>query len=184
MEISDNAITKSTLLHRDLRVKSSELPEISENISISKLSPEFKKHLKNNAFKIISLPPNSRIEIKHENDASELIIANPDFTLSFLFTKFRYEWENGIEPSHPEVKEIDLEDLASKFAHVPLLVHYQATFNFPETNFELFKNFYDFSQTIKKILERDWDYEKFKAKLPDPLFYKINHKINKLLRSS
>ncbi len=166
--------------------KSNDLPKPpQEAVVLNSLNYEFDYYLNKN-FNSLIFPPETEIFIEYHSDSrsSSLILYNPDFTLNFLFSNQPYRWGAGIERTHPEFiddSSDDVKALYENFAHLPFYINYAATFNFPETNFDLFKDYYNFSLIIRKILKRDWDFNNFLKKLPHSIHYQNKYKLDKIL---
>ena len=52
---------------------------------------------------------------------------------------------------------------------------FKASFSFPEEDIELFNDYYHYANTIKDLLENDWDYDRFLEGLPHYKLYTINY---------
>jgi len=156
------------------------------------LSFNLKDYLTKLILRNFLLPLNTKIEIAIDDTGlmSYLNILNNDFQFKFQFMRDKYAWGSGIETSHPQISyllETDTNfniNIYETYAHVPLLCQFQATFNFPESIFSLFDQYYKIALNLRRIIERDWNYESFISKLPSALLFSIDYKLKKMLNQN
>lgn len=165
------------------------LPNLSKNSIISTLSLNLKEYLSHLDFRNFFIPSktNMSIEVNREERFSKVIFDNIDFLFEISFACKPYAWGSGIEKTHPQVNMLsennpDFDSYShNKYAHVPLMVMFKANFNFPESNFDMFTKYYNYALNIKNILEKDWNYNYFKERLPHSIHYENKYKIDRIL---
>ena len=61
------------------------------------------------------------------------------------------------------------------------LGYFNAKFNLPEKDFELYREYYEYAKSLRRIIEKDWDLDKHIGKLPPRILYSIEIKVDKIL---
>lgn len=187
IELQGNNISKTYLKVPKKKIYVKDLPNINKIPTISSLSIDFFDYLNRTTFRDFYIPPNTNLEIKYKKEysLSNLIFKNEDFVFDFSLSSC--QWGAGIESSHPQISSLSENDISlnqkiyEDFAHIQINCTFSVQFKFPEKNFDLFNKYYQYVKTIKKILQNEWDYDKFIEKLPNTLHYSIEHKLNQIL---
>ncbi len=189
IKLNKDNIQTSNNIGNGIRITNDKIPGIPKNSKLLKLSINLKDYLNRIILNNFFLPINTKIEISIDDTGlmSNLNILNNDFQFIFHFMRHKYAWGSGIEPSHPQINNLletetnfDI-NIYETYAHVPLLCYFQAIFNFPESNFSLFDQYYKMALNLRRIIEHDWNYESFVSKLPSSLLYSIDYKLKKIL---
>lgn len=167
-----------------------ELPLPPKYSIVESLGWNFQEVLKSVGFPDFHLPQNCDLEIQFNKDNGKnvlLSLKHGDFHFSFVFK--RSSMGGGFPFAHP-LRAILMVDKSSEvrdkihnlFQFTGIDCEFQATFNFPEEDVELFNEYYHYAKTIKGILENDWDFSHFIKQLPHSKLYIIEDKLDDILR--
>lgn len=178
-----------------------------KRITINELTPPLDKStnptqswdfislLKNSTFSTIGLPKKTEITVEFLNSTSFLNLHHPDFNFDIYFSGSSagpglYRGHPFHENTHP-MNEIIYpvshdtwsrhHKLSGLFRYVELECVFNATFEFPENDFESFQYYYNFGENLQNILKNDWDFGTFSQKYPSPEIYSIDNKLTEVL---
>lgn len=165
------------------------IPSPPSESLLSSLSWDFRDILREAGIFDFWMPVGTVINIDYEDDGqkAELSLVHKDFHfgITFAFSSMCA----GLHSMHPQKGErMDPDPSAGQnemfhlYQSIEMESQFNASFNFPEEDVELFNEYYKFAQTIKDHLERDWDYDRFLSKLPHYRIYSIDHKLNDILK--
>lgn len=141
-----------------------EIPDPVENSILNKLSVNLTDYLKETwLFREFYIPPDMKISV----DKSLLSFQHSDFLFKFVI----------------QLIEISSSGGPNGYISIAIDCFYEVKFNLPETNFELFGDYYLFALSIKEIIKRDLDYDSFLEKNSSKIIESMNKKLDRLLTS-
>jgi len=143
-----------------------------------------------------TVPLDTELLIRYEDNLfpkAKLILSHKDFKFEFIFTCSPSAVQPGISHGHPAWAIIEnrlktgaaiYEDkLYKSFQSIEIDCTFNASFTFPEEDIKLFEKYYSYAETIREILDNDWNYDQFISKLPPNKLYAIENKIDTLLNT-
>ena len=141
-----------------------DIPNPIENSILNQLSINFRDYLKKSwLFHEFYIPPDMKISV----DKSLLSFQNSDFLFKFT------------------IQLIDTSSVGDPEGNISITLDcfYEVKFNLPETNFELFNDYYRFALSMKEIIKRDMDHDSFLEKKSPKILESMNKKLDRLLTS-
>ena len=165
-----------------------QLPKPDSNSILSQLSWDFSSVLEEYMHRSICIPNRTKIKILSGNRyLSKLLLTHNEFTfeIDFQFSST----SPGIYSAHPfhDAYENSMcnfngkEDSHQKFQYIDFDGNFEARFEFPEQNPDSFNNYYRLANTIKEMLQDEWDFDTFVKALPSREIYSIDSKLNDIL---
>lgn len=148
----------------------------------------------------LSVPKQTSVQIiknmqsHNPDDSVKVLFKHPSFQFEFIFTCSSIN--HGIAHAHPHWAIImdDVEsrnkksfydfyehDLYKNYQSVTFECSFNASFEFPEKDIDLFDKYYHYAQTIKDILKYDWNYDFFLDSMPDYKTHTLESKIDRVL---
>lgn len=141
-----------------------DIPDPIEKSILNQLSLNIRDYLKETwLFGEFYIPPGMKISI----DKSFLTFQHSEFQFKFAI----------------QVTETSSAGGPEGYLSITLDCFYEANFNLPETNFEIFADYYQFALSIKEIIKKDLDYDSFLEKNAFKLLESMNKKLDRLLTS-
>ena len=157
-----------------------ELPKVQKNSLIASLSKDFSLIFGLMGVQEFYVPENTELQIHlDEGRKSVLSLKHNDFSIDIVFNRFRAGL--GLHPTHP-LKEAFQDKDRESFQHIEMNCTYSASFNYPEEDIELFNEYYHYANSIKDLLENDFNYDNFIKTLPNSILYTINNKLDNISR--
>jgi len=164
------------------------LPDLPKDSLLSSFSIDIKKILKEIHVPHFFVPLNMELNILKNKETAryEIIMKHSDF--KFIIS-FNHDLMGiGLDHLHPRRANYlnqylyeGKKNVNDLFEHIQLNCEFKAEFKFPESNPDLFDNYYHYANTIKDILINEWDYQEFIKKLPHHLLYSIDSKLKDIL---
>lgn len=152
------------------------------------LSWDFKKILKELFPDPICLPQNTTIEIKYSNqgNSASIIMTHADFRIEILTGMLSggaglhqkgttYEI---LSERHPESHH---QYAMANFLYYDAAGYINAKFNFPEFDMREFKEYLNYYQSLKSLLDYHWNYQVARSKYPGKEILVIDDKLNEVL---
>ena len=159
-----------------------ELPKTQTNSLIGSLSTNFSLAFSLMGVQEFYVPENTELQIHLDGGRkSVLSLKNKDFSIDISFTKFMAGI--GLHRTHPRKEAFQDKD-RELFQHIEMNCTYSASFNYPEKDIELFNEYYHYANSIKDLLENDFNYDNFIKTLPNSILYTINNKLDNISRFS
>jgi hypothetical protein len=165
-----------------------EFPKPDKNSILSQLSWDFSLVLKDIIFHSICMPEGTKIKILSENKgySSKLQLSHDEFNLEIDF-QFS-STSPGLYPAHPYrnlyFKSINNrlheENSHQLFQYIDFDGTYEARFEYPEQNIDSFNDYYHLANSIKEMLQSEWDYDTFSKELPSREIYSIDSKLDSI----
>lgn len=157
-----------------------DLPKPQENSVLGNLTKDFKDYFDIWIFHDFFIPPATEIVtgngfLKLENDDFEFIFSFPSFGGGAGMRNYQVV--------DPLGTDFDGKNAYADCFHATFSGYFNAKFNLPEKNFELYRAYYQYAKTLRAIIEKDWDLDKFTEKLPQRILFSIENKVDKLLDS-
>lgn len=141
-----------------------DIPDPIEKSILNQLSLNIRDYLKETwLFSEFYIPPGMKISI----DKSLLTFQHSEFQFKFAVQVTQTSSAGG----------------PGGYISITLDCFYEANFNLPETNFEIFADYYQFALSIKEIIKKDFDYDSFLEKNAFKLLESMNKKLDRLLTS-
>jgi hypothetical protein len=163
-----------------------DIPKPNKNSILSQLTWDFSLVLHHIIFQPIYLPDGTTIEIRSENKgySSKLLFTHSEFnfTITFNFSST----SPGLYSSHPyailQSEQISSDDSNPRkyFQYIDIDGRFDASFEYPEHNIDSFKDYYHLANSIKEILQNEWDFDNFSQELPPKEFYSIEAKLENI----
>ncbi len=155
-----------------------DLPKLNENSILGKLTKRFKEYFDIWTFRDFFIPPKTKIL----TGKGFLKLQNDDFVFKFSFPSF----SGGAGTSEYQIVDPLSTDFNDKNAyadcfHATFSGYFNAKFNLPEKNFELYREYSQYAKTLREIIEKDWDLDKFIEKLPQRILFSIENKVDRIL---
>lgn len=182
-----NGQSRSSAISIDVpkkRILINELPDPSNDSLLSSLSIDIKKILEKMSFSHFFVPLNMDLNILKDDEIAcyKIMMKHDDF--KFIIS-FNFDMGGiGLDHLHPRKATYlnqylyeGKENINDLFENIQLDCEFKTEFKFPESNPDLFDEYYHYAKTIKDILINEWDYQKFIKKLPHYLLYSIDSKL-------
>lgn len=156
-----------------------DLLSLPEDSVLNHLSKKFANLFDIWMFRDFFIPPKTKINLGKDS----LIFDNDDFKISIYF----HGISGGAGIADPQIaydRGINYENqlkIQEDFFNIAKSGILNAEFYFPETNFELYREYVNFAKNIKKIIENEWDHETFLSTLPGRISYDMDVKLDKIL---
>lgn len=172
------------------RITAERIPLAPEDWFLASSSCDMRDILRRSGPVEFCLPANSNVSVQQGESkfSVQLCIENPDFRVVIRFNLAT--WGCGLNSRHPLAGASFLtslsepgnvhRDFTDSFYSVDLDACLEASFSFPDRDVELFEEYEKFVQTIKDILECEWDFDRFVSNLPDPVIYAIQEKVDRM----
>lgn len=175
--IVDKEIEKEKIDIREIKVPNNSL--------ISNLSIDFQKlPIKSD----ITVPKNTSIKVdfeQKEDFKKSYLKIEKRKAFSFVFEFVEQIWSFGAY-YHPQAAKYYRVDRQKKqveksIASVVLKMNFKGNFTFPDIKDPYFIDYYNYGKSIIEMLEKDWDWDKFRETLPQSQFYVIEAKIDEII---
>ena len=155
-----------------------DLPKLSDKSILGKLSQKFTEFFDIWTFKDFFIPPETDIIAGN----GFLKFKNVDFEFIFEFPSYG----GGAGMSEYQIVDTFNTEFEGKNAyadcfHANFSGYFYARFILPEKNFELYREYYLYAETLREIIKKEWDLDKFIEKLPQRILYSIEDKVEKIL---
>ncbi len=140
--------------------------------------------MKKRFFNNICVPQGTKIELGFKAGAFPIIIKNKNFEFKIVHDIFNYG--THLENRHSLLydiieRNIGLKD--QKLLYLSLSCVYEANYTFPEEYDEYYNYYVEYGKNIKTILMEEWDFNYFLEKQPDPIFFSMDKKLDRLLKN-
>ena len=154
------------------------LPKLNEKSILGKLTKNFTEYFDIWTFHDFFIPPRTKIItgkgfLKFQNDDFEFIFSFPSFSGGAGMSEFQIVDALGTD--------FNGKNAYADCFHATFSGYFNAKFNLPEKNFELYREYYQYAKTLRNIIEKDWDLDKFIERLPQRIMYSIEDKVDKIL---
>ena len=162
-------------------IKISNFPEPHKNSELSKLSTGVDDLFGDESIRKFHLPPNSKIEI---NPQGSFKIYNEIFIFSIGLTS--YQGGQGMDQNHPQIGKYRSRNLVGSlklnedYIYMKINFIYDGFLKFPGPDIEYFDSYLRFINTIKDIIDTDWNYDVFVKTLPNFMFFNLEERLNRI----
>jgi len=163
-----------------------EIPILGSSF-VNKLSWNFKQILKELFPRKFHIPENTEIIITHKNDgnAASITLSNQAFEMEILTgmlsggvglhqNNFSHEILSDRYPSYYELS-------SSKFLYLDTAGYLNAKFNYPEYDMNGFNEYLNYYNSLKKLLDYNWNFEVARNKHPVKEILVVNDKLDEIL---
>lgn len=181
-------ITNQPIETKGLKV--SEIPVHGESM-IKKYSWDFEEILNKHFARDFHIPPNTEIYIKYEEAdrsgrGSSIVMENAAFTIEIFF--YVLGVGSGLHP-----KGTNFEILSNRmgagfqgfsmanYLHFDAAGHINGIFKFPEYDMSQYKEYFDYYEALKKLINTQWNYDEARSKYPDKEILIISNKLDDVL---
>ena len=161
-----------------------EIPSLPKDSLVSNFALNIKETLKEQFFNDICAPKGTKIQLGFEAGAFPIIIKNKNFEFKITndFISYGTHLESRHSPFYNIIeREGELNDNKNLFVRLNCV--YEANFIFPEEYDEYYNYYVEYANNIKTILMDEWDFNVFLEKLPNPILFSIEKKLDKILKT-
>lgn len=160
------------------------IPVPGQDTVSGSLSWDFVRILESGVLPDFCVPMGTKLDIQYDKSErkSTLIINHKDFTFQILFNSSAIG--AGIHFAHPQrqllINQNPDKKIERLFQYIEMDCVFNASFNFPEEDVELFNEYYHYAKSIKNHLKYDWDYDNFIDNMPPDILYSIESRLDRM----
>ncbi len=109
-----------------------------------------------------------------------------DFNISFT----SFTGGQGFFGNHPQAGKYssvpwdsdDYQRIFKKYTSVKIQFFFEGNLKFPEPELEYFDSYIRFMNTVKNLIDKNWNHEEFIKTLPNPMFFNLEERLARVER--